>query len=170
MTSLEAYQSINVDVPMNDLMDLLSEDDRQSIPGVVEAPMVNRSASSPIAMATEAPMSHCGTGTAAQMMPVAASARHEEDDVVTIVSSALETPGGRDLVGKILELPPLAPHTNEKQHNRIVSRRRCKIKLQAVRALRGYASGSHVSFPSFTTTHARSPAPTSPQLFCARCT
>ena len=67
-----------------------------------------------------------------------------DESTEDVVSRAFDKPGGRELVGKILELPPLPDDINSKQRRRILARRRTKIRLQATRVLRGFIQGGHI--------------------------
>ena len=134
----------SVDVHMHDLMSILSEDDRSSMAGAGEPPSMVSCERIPIAVAHEAISNHVSTRAAAQGRSGSEPTLTDEDGVINLVSSALSMPGGREMVGKILELPPLQAHVNEKQASRILTRRRCKVVLQSLRVLRGYAPGSYV--------------------------
>ena len=68
-----------------------------------------------------------------------------DEQLRDLIHAALRMPGGNEAVGKMLELAPLSPEVNQKQAMCMIKRRRCKILLQALRALRG--DGCHVSQP-----------------------
>ena len=68
----------------------------------------------------------------------------EAEKLAAAAHLASQRPEGPGFMGRLMELPPLGRNINEKQRARIMTRRRCKVKLQAERVLRGYLEGGNV--------------------------
>jgi len=82
------------------------------------------------------------------------TSKREQDEastaqrVAAAVYAAKQRPDGPGAMGHLIQLAPLGQQINKKQQGRILARRRCKVKQQAERVLRGYLEGSkmkHVS-------------------------